>query len=118
MAGERPTSGIESNSSDFGAGRGFSFGSDSARPTIAISSLRSNGLGRYSYAPRSEARMAVMNVFCALIPQKHIADDQIAVALTDPAPQRGGIAGGADFIAGARQRLVEHGPDRRIVVRD
>ena len=31
-----------------GRGCGRSFGSDSARPTIAISSLRSNGFGRYS----------------------------------------------------------------------
>ena len=37
-----------SNSSAGASTRGRSFGSDSARPTIAISSLRSNGLGRYS----------------------------------------------------------------------
>ena len=41
---------------------------------------------------------------------------EIAVALADPAPQRGGVAGRAHLVAGARQRLIEHGPDRRIVV--
>src|SRR5580704_2150156 len=58
---------MESNSDSSAWFAARSFGSDSARPTIAISSLRSNGFGRYSYAPRSEARIAVMNVFWALI---------------------------------------------------
>ena len=84
--------------------------------------------------------MAVMNVFCALmtmigksgraflmrgnkiegalVGQQHVGDDQIAVALADPAPQRCGIAGRADLVTGARQRLIEHRPDRRIVVGD
>jgi len=38
-----------------------------ARPTMAINSFKSNGFGRYSYAPRSDARIAVIKVFCALM---------------------------------------------------
>jgi len=67
MAGERPTNGIPSSSSVLAGTAGRSLGWDNARPTMPINSLRSNGLGRYSYAPRSEARIAVMNVFCALM---------------------------------------------------
>ena len=53
-----------------------------------------------------------------LVRHHHVGDDEIAVALADPAPQRRGVAGRAHLVAGARQRLVEHGADRRIVVGD
>src|SRR6516162_4807940 len=114
MAGERPTSGMESKFCDLAGGRTRSLGSDSARPTMPISSLRSNGFGRYSYAPFSDARTAVMNVFCALmmhfldarqqvegilVRHHHVGDDEITVPLTDPAPQCRGVAGRADFVA-------------------
>ena len=45
---ERPTSGMVSRSSGLPGSLGRSFGSESARPTMVMSSLRSNGLGRYS----------------------------------------------------------------------
>ena len=45
---ERPISGIPSHSSALAAAAGRSLGCDKARPTMPISSLRSNGLGRYS----------------------------------------------------------------------
>ena len=54
----------------------------------------------------------------AFVGQQHVGDDEIAVALTDPAPQRGRVSGRADFITGARQRLIEHRPDRRIIIGD
>jgi hypothetical protein len=52
----------------------------------------------------------------ALVRQHHVGDDEIAVALADPAPERRDIAGRADLVTGARERLIEHGPDRRIIV--
>ena len=48
----------------------------------------------------------------------HVGDDEIALAGGDPAPQAGDGAGRAHFIAGARQRLIENRPDRRVVVGD
>ena len=60
-----------------------------------------------------DAQQQIEGVF---VRQHHVADDQIAVALADPAPQRRGIAGRADLITGARKRLIEHGPDCRIIV--
>ena len=116
------------------------FGSASARPTMATSSFRSKGFGRYSYAPRSEALIAVMKVFCALITMigrsgrmrlmrgsklervvvghHDVGDDEVALAGRDPAPQPGDRAGRAHFVAGAGQRLIEHRPNRRVVVGD
>ncbi len=41
---------------------------------------------------------------------------EVAVTLADPAPERGDVAGRAHFVTGARQRLIEHGPDRRIII--
>ena len=103
MAGERPTSGMPSNSSALAVvGRG-SFGSDSARPTIAISSLRSKGFGaafgrancghegvlrthhndRQIGARLPDARNQIEGIF---VGHDDIGDDQIAVALRDPAP--------------------------------
>ena len=54
-----------SSSADWPAAR--SRGALSARSTTLTSSPRSNGLGRYSKAPRSVALTAVSSVFCALI---------------------------------------------------
>ena len=54
----------------------------------------------------------------AFVGQHHIGDDQIALARRDPAPQAGGRAGGAHVIAGAAQRLVQHGADGAVVVGD
>jgi hypothetical protein len=48
IAGERPTSGMFSTSSGLEMSAALAFGSVSARPTIAMSSFRSNGFGRYS----------------------------------------------------------------------
>ena len=54
----------------------------------------------------------------ALVGHQHVGDDEVALALADPAPQRRGIAGRARRIAGARQRLVQHRADRGVVVGD
>ncbi len=66
IAIERPISGSRSSAS---CGRGGDGGSgvSSARATTDSSSLRSNGLGRYSKAPRWVALTAVISVDCALI---------------------------------------------------
>ena len=81
-----------------------------------------------------------MNVFCALmtmtgrfgphlldprqqvervfVRHHHVGDDEIALALADPAPQRRRVAGQPHLVAGARQRLIEHRADRGVVVGD
>ena len=41
-------------------------------------------------------------VECALIGHQYVGDDEIALPLADPAPQRGGVAGGTRCIAGPR----------------
>ena len=53
-----------------------------------------------------------------LVGHHHVGDDDVALALRDPAPQGGRVAGGARGIARARQRLVEHRADRGVVVCD
>src|SRR5262245_27988290 len=60
-----------------------------------------------------DARQEVESV---LVGHHDVGDDEVALPLTDPAPEGSGIAGRADFITCARQRLVEHGADCRIVV--
>ena len=67
MAGERPIRGSCSSVSSSESGAGPSRGAVSARSTTLTSSRRSNGLGRYSKAPRSVALTAVIKVFCALM---------------------------------------------------
>src|SRR5205807_4023068 len=62
-----------------------------------------------------DARQEVEGV---LVRHHHVGDDEVALPLADPAPQRCGVAGRADFVTCTRQRLVEHGADRRVVVRD
>ncbi len=47
-----------------------------------------------------------------------IGDDKIALAVRHPPPQRRGIAGGANIISKACERLVEHGADGAVVVGD
>ena len=51
-----------------------------------------------------------------LVRHHHVGDDEIALALRDPAPEGRGVAGRAHLVAGARQRLVEHRPDGGVVV--
>ena len=46
----------------------------------------------------------------------HIGDDEVALALADPAPKCRRVAGGADVVADAPERLVENGADCCIVV--
>ena len=48
----------------------------------------------------------------------HVGDDEIALARGDPSPQAGDRAGRAHLIAGARKRLVENRPNRRVIVGD
>ena len=59
---------------------------------------------------------ARQEVECVLVRHHHVGDDEIAVPLADPAPERRRIAGQAHLVAGTRQRLIEHGADRRVVV--
>ena len=54
----------------------------------------------------------------ALVRHQHIGDDEVPLALADPAPQRRRVAGGAWCIAGTRQGLVQHRADRSVVVGD
>ena len=53
-----------------------------------------------------------------LVGHDDVGDDQIALALARPAPQRRGIARRLRRIARPRQCLIEHGPDGCIVIRD
>ena len=62
-----------------------------------------------------DARQEIEGVF---VGHHHVGDDEIAVALRDPTPQRRGIAARAHFVAGPRKRLVEHRADRGVVVGD
>src|SRR5579862_8107938 len=66
IAGERPINGSCSSISSSGPLTDGS-GAVKARSTTLTSSRRSNGLGKYSKAPRSVALTAVIKVFCALI---------------------------------------------------
>jgi uncharacterized membrane protein YbjE (DUF340 family) len=68
MADERPTSGMVSPGSSALRSllEGF-FASARARATTDSTSAISKGFGRYSYAPTSLARIAVIKVFWALI---------------------------------------------------
>ena len=84
----------------------------------------SNGLGRYSKAPRSAARTAVSSVFCALITitgrsgrsmrmrgsrsrlfssGNHVGDHHVALAGADPAPEGARHAGRLDLVTLPRQ---------------
>ena len=117
-----------------------SFGSASARPTMAISSFRSKGFGRYSIRAalggadrRHEGVLRAhdddrqirphlldprQQVEGVLVRHHDVGDDEIALALADPAPQRRGIAGQPDFVAGAGQRLVQNRADGGVVIGD
>jgi hypothetical protein len=61
----------------------------------------------------ADARDQIEGVF---VRHHHVGDDEVALALADPAPQRRGVAGRTHFIAGARQSLIEHSADRGVVV--
>jgi hypothetical protein len=60
-----------------------------------------------------DAQQQIERVF---VRQHDIADDEVAVTLADPAPQRRGIAGRAHVVSGAGQRLIKNGADCRVVV--
>ena len=51
-----------------------------------------------------------------LVGHHHIGDDHVAFALTDPAPQGGGVARRARRISGACQCLIEHRANGAVVV--
>ena len=53
-----------------------------------------------------------------LVGHHHVGDDQIALALADPAPQRRRVAGQPHLVSGARERLVEDRADGGVVVGD
>ena len=57
-------------------------------------------------------------VEAVLVRHDHVGDDQIALAVLHPAPERRGVAGAADLIAGPPQCLGQHGADGSVVVRD
>ncbi len=48
----------------------------------------------------------------------HVGDDQVALAVLDPAPQGRGVRGAAHLVAGAAERLRQHGADRTVVIGD
>src|SRR5690606_744579 len=52
-----------------------------------------------------------------LVRHHHIRYDEVALPLAYPAPERGGIAGCPHIISHPAKRLIEHGADRRIVIR-
>ncbi len=54
----------------------------------------------------------------ALVGHQDVGDDEVALPLADPAPQRCSVACGARRIARPRQGLVEHGADRGVVIGD
>ena len=53
-----------------------------------------------------------------LVRHHHVGDDEIALALADPAPQRRRVAGQPHLISGARQGLVQNRADGGIVIGD
>ena len=70
---------------------------------------------RRSGRMRLDARDQVQPV---LVRHHHVGDHQVALAVLHPAPQRRGVAGAAHLVAGAAQRLRQHGADRAVVVGD
>src|SRR5882672_3089359 len=93
MAVDRPISGSRSLSSGGCGPRGIDdAGADSARFTTETSSLRSNGFGRYSKAPLSDAWYEIQAV---LVGHDDVGDDELAFAFLDPLPKRCGRAGAA-----------------------
>ena len=53
-----------------------------------------------------------------LVGHDDVGDDDVTLALADPAPERRRVAGRSRREAGARQRLIEHGADGSVVVGD
>ena len=53
-----------------------------------------------------------------LVGHHHVGDDEIALALADPAPQRRRVSGQAHLISGARKSLVQNRADGGVVVGD
>ncbi|MGY4469822.1 hypothetical protein ACVWWK_005531 [Bradyrhizobium sp. LB9.1b] len=51
-----------------------------------------------------------------LVGHHHVGDDEIALSLADPAPQRRGIAGEPDFVSGPRQGLIKNRADGGVVI--
>ena len=77
--------------------------------------LRAHHDDRQFRADAADARDEVQAVF---IGHDDIGDDDIALAILHPAPERGGGGGGAHLIAGAPQGLGQNGADRAVVVGD
>ena len=55
-------------------------------------------------------------VEAVLVRHDHVGDDEVALAVRDPAPQGRGIAGHPHIVPEPDQRLVQHHADRAIVV--
>src|SRR5262245_30094739 len=53
-----------------------------------------------------------------LVGHEHVGDDEIALALIDPAPECRRVAGHPRRVTRTGERLVEHGADRGVVVGD
>src|SRR6185437_14661918 len=62
-----------------------------------------------------DARHEIEPVF---VGHDDIGDDEIALPVRHPAPQRRGIAGGADIMAEPSERLAQHRADRAVVIGD
>ena len=66
-------------------------------------------------AGAADARQQVQPVF---VGHHHVGDHQIALAILHPAPQRGGVGGGAHLVARSPQSLGQYRADRAVVVGD
>ncbi len=53
-----------------------------------------------------------------LVGHHHIGDDQVALALAYPAPQRRRVSCQPHLISGARESLVQNRTDRRVIIGD
>ena len=51
-----------------------------------------------------------------LVRHHHVGDDQVALAILHPAPQRGCVRAGAHLITGPSERLGQHGADGPVVI--
>ena len=77
--------------------------------------LRAHHDDRQVGPPLPDRRQQVERV---AVGHHHVGDDDVALALLDPAPERRRGAGGAHPAAGAGQRLGEDGADGAVVVGD
>lgn len=81
---------------------------------------REGGLRRHHHDAqfRAHALDARHEIQPVLVRHHDVGDDEVALAILDPAPERGGGGCGAHLVARASERLAEHGADGAVVVGD